>query len=199
MVDIINTGKDLVGSALGNTSSVKPIIKPEDEAKWNKLILGKHMLPGTILQFDCSTRVDYTKEKEDGKNSATVTYKGLQPRTIAVSIMLLDFEEMEQFNKEIKAIIGTLTTQEFPAYDIVHPHANMWGISQVYITEMSSPQPSAGSGYIVSFSLLEYRKPVVAPVQSGKVERSKKTDNPGVPLNNNDLTVVANNPPAGAL
>lgn len=141
------------------------------EADWETLYLAGKRVPGVAhVEVSYASGIDVQKPRKAKK--ATVRDTGTPPAEISVTVELLP-EEMP----ELDAVITLLRPRSmFAAREpltISHPNCALWGVNQVVVGVVRSPQPGPGGSYVLEFSATEY-----APPKKVKTKAAPPTEDP---------------------
>lgn len=123
-------------------------------ADWETLYLSGKRVPGVArVEVSYDSGIDIQKPRKAKK--AKVRDTGTPPANISVTISLLA-EEMEELDSIISLLRPKSAFASRSPLTITHPNCALWGINQVLVGNVRSPQPGAGGSYELEFSAVEY-------------------------------------------
>jgi hypothetical protein len=146
----------------------------DESSPWDKLVLGGFILPGTVTSFTPTISYIYNAPQNKDKTYADVKFQGMSPRTIDVSILIYSEED---YNTFVNGFVKDVNSQKVKSFGIAYPQAQIWNISQVFITDITPGHPDSANGWVINMKLLEDRKPV--QTEATIVAKAKKDNRPG--------------------
>jgi hypothetical protein len=122
---------------------------------WDVVLLGGRFLPG-FCTVDISLPSGLDVQKPKGANGATIRDEGSPPAELTIKTSIEEREELDALQAMVPILRPRAKDGARDPLSIVHPNANFWGITAVVIEEISSPQPTAMGGWIVTIKALEW-------------------------------------------
>lgn len=136
---------------------------------WWSVSLGGYTLPGNA-ELSVVNKLTLDKGKSPGKDGASVTPKGREPRDISIKLRLWTDEQLSQW-VQLKAFIGTCTPgREQVKYEITHPWCAANCVQYVYVDSITEPQPSQKGDVTIDIHCTEAVDPV--PTKTGSPQRA---------------------------
>lgn len=126
-------------------------------ADWETLYLAGKRVPG-VAHVEVSYQSGVDVQKPRNAKKAKVRDTGTPPAEVSVSVELLP-EEMPGLDPIIALLRPRAAFASRSALTITHPNCAIWGINQVLVGTVRSPQPGPGGSYTLEFTATEYTEP----------------------------------------
>lgn len=127
----------------------------ESDDSWDALILGGKFIPGvpSVKVKRPVTKID--KQKAKGKAGAKPKNQGADPATVDITITLINRADLEALEQVLDMLVPKKSGEVNPL-EIQHPAANVVGVTQIIIENISTSQPNAKDGWKVDIDAVEY-------------------------------------------
>jgi hypothetical protein len=137
--------------------------------------LGGMTLPGLAqLTANIGRKLDVKQAK--GVDGATITDNGSEVEDVQIVLTMWTRPQWSAYQQILPAIDPNNQKGKTTPKDIVHPMVNLHGIRRVYVTKISSPQPSRLKGaFEITIQCKGWRPEPKNPVS--KTNTAKKADN----------------------
>lgn len=121
----------------------------DDPTLWNQLTLGSYLLPGVwSIDYDAQFKVDVAKS--NGQDGAIVLDLGKDATPLTLTGRLVSRADWESLQKIVPMLTGKKMAKgarlrgERVSFDVIHPAAQLIGISEIYVVAITSPRIRRG-------------------------------------------------------
>jgi len=173
---------------------------------WDTLFLGGDFMPG-VARVDVTLSSDLDIAKPKAGKGATIKDNGDPPAKLKIRLQIVTKDEIDALAQKLSLLRPKAKNGARDPVEIGHPNANFWGINTITITDISSPQPDAVDGWIITIDAVQWfpapkavaaasKKPTAtgdAAAWAPYVDKKAATDKPsatGAPAANAGIPVV---------
>jgi hypothetical protein len=136
------------------------------QTPWNTLNLGGKIWPG-IWEIDCPVERKIDVKKAKGKDKADIKDEGYEVTKLVLTGRLANKTQFDQFQVLLAEIHPRKAGGVRTPTEILHPKANLLGISTIYVNKIDVNTPTAKSGMTVKMDAFEIAKPEAVTAKSG--------------------------------